>query len=73
MGYLVGCFVIFSLIGQFWLVGWFWFILVLVDCSLDRTTIISLIGFTEHKSSADHYGWQPGVSGHRKFETLLIV
>ena len=57
-GHLVG-YVIFSLIGRFWLVGWFWFILVLVDCSLDRTTIISLIGFTEHKSSADHNGWQP--------------
>ena len=23
MGYLVGCYVIFSLIGRFWLVGWF--------------------------------------------------
>ena len=43
-----------------WLVGWFGFILVLVDCSLDRTTIISLLVFTEHKSSADHNGWQPG-------------
>ena len=49
---VVGC-----LVG---LVGWLCFILVLVDCSLVRTTIISLLDFTEHKSSADNNGWQPG-------------
>ena len=55
IGCLVGCLVIFLvfvfvgwLVG---LVGWLWFILVLVDCSLGRTTIISLLDFTEHKSS----------------------
>ena len=42
------------------LVGRLWFILVLVYYSLDHTTHISLLGFTEHKSSADHNGWQPG-------------
>ena len=36
-----------------------WFLSLLVLGSLDRTTVISLIGFTEHKSSADHNGWQP--------------
>ena len=66
-GCLVGCLVICFLwlvgwsVGFRWLVGFnsFWR-LVLVDGSLDRTTIISLLGFTEHKSSADHKGWQPG-------------
>ena len=45
--------------------------LVLVDGSLDRTTIISLLGFTEHALITK--AGSPGVSGHRKFETLLIV
>ena len=67
VGLLIGCsvcclvaFFFGWLVGRFWLVGWFWFILVPVDCSLDHTTTISLLGFTEHKSSADHNGWQPG-------------
>ena len=50
-------FVVGWLVG---LVGWLWFILVLVDCLLGCTTIISLLDFTKHKSSADHNGWQPG-------------
>ena len=60
IGNLFGCLVIAFFFG--WLVrfGSFWFNLVLVDCSLDRTMIIiSLIGFTEHKSSTNHNGWQP--------------
>ena len=46
-------------------VGWsvlvlFWFTLVLVDCSHDRAMIIPLLSFAEHKSNANHNGWQPG-------------
>ena len=59
--------------GGFFLVGLFWFIVVLVECSIDRTTTISLLGCKEQQSSADHKGCQPGVSGHRKFETLPFV
>ena len=62
IGCLVGCLVIFH---------FFLFILVLVDCSLGRTTIISRLDFTESPAlitMAD----SPSVSGHRKFEMLLI-
>ena len=43
-----------------WLFCWLWFIPVLAECSPGDTTIISLLCFTKHKSSADHKGWQPG-------------
>ena len=44
-------------LGDWW-IGWLigCLILVLVECLLDDTAIISLNGFTEHKSSAELYG-----------------
>ena len=74
-GWLLSYFFFFVwLVSRFWLVGWFWLILMLVGCSLDHTTVISLVGFTEHKSSSlITMTGSPGGSGHRKFETLLIV
>ena len=52
-------------VGFGWLAGWLvsvhsgavWLFAWPVD---RRTRIISLLGFIEHKSSADHRGWQPG-------------
>ena len=66
-GVFLGVFLVGCLVGFAWLVGWFGFILVLVDCSPDRTTIISLLVFTELKSSADHNGWQPGCKWTSQF------
>ena len=60
-GWLFNYFCFFVVVG--WLVGlvgWLCLIQVLADCSLVRTTIIALLDCTEHKSSADHNGWQPG-------------
>ena len=59
-GWLFSYFFLFVVGWLVGLVGWLWLILVLVDCSLGRTMIISLLDFTENKSIADHMGWQPG-------------
>ena len=64
------------LFGRFWLVGlWVWVHSGagwLLAWPPDRTTITSLLVFTELKSSADHNGWQPGCKWTSQFWNVSL-